>query len=134
MSVSDKLGTRRYEGGIAFEIVSSGGDEAVSKMPVTESMLNPFGTVHAGALIWFADITATVCAIGDPSSVDAGGKGFPLAVDLHCVLLANQRDGELTATSRIVRRGGKLVVVRTEVTGAEGRLLIDMTTTHLRAG
>ena len=134
MGVSDAAASRRFSGGLEFEIVASGGDEAVARMPVAASMLNPFGTVHAGALIWFADVTATVCAIGDPSSVEAGGKGFPLAVDLHCVLLANQRDGELTATSRIVRRGVKLVVVRTEVTGAEGRLLIDMTTTHLRAG
>ena len=134
MSVAGKLGARRYEGAIDFEIVSSGGDEAVARMPVTERMLNPFGTVHAGAMIWFADIAATVCAIGDPASVGEDGKGFPLAVDLHTVLLGNQSDGELTATARIVRRGGKLVVVRTEVTGAKGRLLIEMTTTHLRAG
>lgn len=134
MTVSKNAAARRYEGGIAFDILTAGGDEAVAKMPVTERMLNPFGTVHAGAMIWFADITATVCAIGDPASVEENGKGFPLAVDLHCVLLANQRDGELTATSRIVRRGGRLVVVRTSVTGAENRLLIDMTTTHMRAG
>ena len=34
-------------------------------MPIGDGMLNPFGTVHAGALLWFADVVATVLAIGD---------------------------------------------------------------------
>ena len=133
MSVREKLGARTYKGGLEFDILEAGPDKAVATMPVTDSMLNPFGTVHAGAMIWFADVTATVCAIGDPDSVAADGSNFPLAVDLHTVLAGNQKDGILTATAIPVRRGRNMVVIRTEVTGKDGKLLISMTTTHVAA-
>ena len=102
-------------------------------MPVSDDAKNPFGTMHAGALIWFADIAATLCAVGDVESIKDDGKGFPLAVDLHTVLLGNEIEGVLTARSTTVKRGRKLIIIRTEVFGETGRLLIDMTTTHLRA-
>ena len=28
-------------------------------MPIKAGMLNPFGTVHAGAMLWLADVTGT---------------------------------------------------------------------------
>ncbi len=133
MSVRARTTARRYEGAIAFDIIEAGADRAVATMPVTESMLNPFGTVHAGALIWFADITATVCALGDPGNVGEDGKGFPLAVDLHTVLISNVKGGAVTATAQPVRRGRQLIVIRTTVTGDDGRVLIDMTTMHVPA-
>lgn len=133
MSVRDKTAARHYEGAIAFDIIEAGPERAVATMPVAAAMLNPFGTVHAGALIWFADITATVCAIGEPDSVSEDGKGFPLAVDLHTVLISNVLGGTVTATALPVRRGRQLVVIRTTVTGEDARVLIDMTTTHVPA-
>lgn len=133
MSISDRFSATHFEGGLAFDIVEAGAERTVSTMQVTAGMLNPFGTVHAGAMIWLADVTATVCAIGDPASIGADGAGFPLAVDLHTVLATNQRDGVLTATATPARRGRGLVVIRTEVTGEHDRLLIAVTTTHVPA-
>ena len=132
MSTAERFAASHIEGAIAFDIVEARPERAVATMAVTSSMLNPFGTVHAGAMIWFADVTATVCAIGD-TQIGPKGEGFPLAVDLHTVLAANQRDGVLTATAVPVRRGRNLIVIRTEVTGDNGRLLIAMTTTHVPA-
>ncbi|HEU0222472.1 MAG TPA: PaaI family thioesterase [Paracoccaceae bacterium] len=132
MDLRSKLDASEYRGGIAFRIEEKSPEKVVAKMPVGPDMLNPFGTVHAGAMIWFADIAATICAIGD-AAVEATGRGFPLAIDLHAVLVANRRDGELTATARPVRRGSQLTVIRTEVTDADGRLLIDVTTSHVPA-
>lgn len=134
MSVRAKLSSTRIHGEIDFTIEEHDPERVTARMPVTPGMLNPFGTVHAGAMIWFADVAATLCAIGDLDSVDETGRGFPLAVDLHTVLIGNQREGELTAVARPVRRGQRVTVVRTEVTGSDGRLLIDMTTTHVPAG
>ena len=102
-------------------------------MPVTEAMLNPFGTVHAGAMLVCAAVAATQCAGGEVEALAESGRGCPLAVDLHTVRLANQGDGVLLATATPVRRGGTLSVIRTEVRGRDDRLLIEMTTTHLRA-
>lgn len=133
MNVNERLAEDRWSGGLAITIESREPDLVVATMTVTDAARNAFGTVHAGALIWLGDIAATLCAVGDPDSVRENGEGFPLAVDLHTVLLGNERDGKLTARSTAIKRGRKLIVVRTLVTGPTDRLLIDMTTTHLGA-
>ncbi len=133
-NIRQKLAENKWKGEIGFTIESREPERVVARMPVTEAAKNPFGTMHAGALIWFADIAATLCAIGDLDSIGEDGSGFPLAVDLHTVLSGNEKAGDLIATSTTVKRGGKLIVIRTDVRGDTGRLLIDMTTTHLRAG
>jgi len=51
-----------------------------------------------------ACITSQLCAVGEIQSVDENGRGFPLAIDLHTVLLGNERDGMLTAVATPVRR------------------------------
>ena len=122
-----------YQGEIAFSIVEASADRVVARMPVTPGILNPFGTVHAGAMIWLADVTATRLAIGG-ASIGPEGRGFPLAIDLHAALVGNQRNGELTAEALFVRKGRRVTVVRTRVTGADGKLLLDLTTTHVPAG
>ena len=99
-------------------------------MPVSKGMLNPFGTVQAGAMIWLADVTATVLAIGG-QKIRPDGKGFPLAVDLHTTLLGNQKDGDIKAEAQFVRKGKRVIVIRTRITGNEGRLLAELTSTHV---
>ena len=133
MRILKQLASPNYDGNIHFTIEEMTPDRVVGKMAVQSGILNPFGTVHAGAMIWFADVAATICAIGEPESVDDDGRGFPLAIDLHTVLMGNQDDGILTATATPIRRGKKIVIVRTEVTGKNDRTLIEMTSTHLRA-
>jgi 1,4-dihydroxy-2-naphthoyl-CoA hydrolase len=122
-----------WHGEIAFSIVEASEEHVRARMPVTPGVLNPLGMVHAGAMIWFADVAATRLAIGD-AQIGTDGEGFQLAIDLHAALVGNQRDGELFAEARFVRRGKRVTVVRTRVTGAEGRLLLDMTTTHVPSG
>jgi acyl-coenzyme A thioesterase PaaI-like protein len=95
-------------------------------------MLNPHGVVHAGALLWFADVCATVLALGGAEAAP-GRSGFPLAIDLHAALLANQSDGVLEARSVFVKRGRRVSVVRTTVTGTSRRIVADVTTTHVPA-
>lgn len=51
-----------------------------------------------------ACITSQLCAVGEIQSVDENGRGFPLAIDLHTVLVGNERDGMLTAVATPVRR------------------------------
>jgi uncharacterized protein (TIGR00369 family) len=130
--VPTKLAPRDYAHALAFTIEERSPEIARGRMPIAAGMLNPFGTVHAGALLWFADVVATVCAIGD-TAIGPDGKGFPLATTLNAQLLGNRRDGDLVAEARPLRRGKRLIVVRTEVRDADGALLLDVTTTHMPA-
>ncbi|MBW1787104.1 MAG: PaaI family thioesterase [Deltaproteobacteria bacterium] len=128
----EHIQSSRRTGSIEFFIEERDENRVVGRMPVAEGMLNPFGTVQAGAMLWLADVTATVLAIGK-TEIGDDGKGFPLAVDLHTTLLGNQRGGEIRAEARIVRRGSRVIVVRTAVTGENDRLLAEVTSTHIPA-
>lgn len=121
-----------YDGRIAFDMEAVEGDEARGVMEIGPGVLNPFGTVHAGALVWFADVCATRLALGG-EAVTEGMPSFPVAVTLNAQLLANRREGPLTATARWVKRGRRVSTVRTLVEDAEGRVLLDLTSTHVSA-
>ncbi len=119
-------------GAIEFYIEERNDECVVSRMPISKDALNPFGTIHAGAMIWLADVTATVLAIGS-TQIGESGRGFPLAINLNANLLGNQRGGEVRAEARFVRKGKNVSVVRTKVIGDKDRLLAEITTNHVPA-
>jgi uncharacterized protein (TIGR00369 family) len=122
----------KVHGEIEFTITERSTDRVVAEMPVQSGVINPFGVVHAGATLWFADVCATVLAYGKDEFVP-GTAGFPLGVSLNAAFVGNQKDGVLTATSNFVKRGRQLSIVRTTVTGTDGRLVADITTSHIAA-
>lgn len=131
-NIYDKIQESRKTGRIEFLIEERRDDCVISTMPVKEGILNPFGTVQAGAMLWLADVTATVLALRNVE-IGPDGKGFPLAINLNTSLIGNQREGQIKAEARFVRNGKRVKVVRTRVTGNSGRLLADVTTTHIPA-
>ena len=131
-NIYQKIAESRKTGQIEFFIKERKADRVTSIMPIKEGILNPFGTVQAGAMLWLADVTATVLALQD-IEIGADGKGFPLAINLNTNLLGNQREGEITAEAQFVRSGKRVTVIRTRVTGDQGRLLAEVTTTHVPA-
>lgn len=126
------MGQDSMNGQIAFDLTGVSETGAEGEMEIGPGILNPFGTVHAGALIWFADVIATNLVLGG-RPVSEGMDSFPVAVTLNAQLLANRREGRLTARSRWVRRGRRVSTVRTEVTDSGGRVLLDLTSTHIDA-
>lgn len=130
--LQDHIRSARRTGNVEFFIEERNADYVISRMPVIPGILNPFGTIQAGAMIWLADVTASVLAI-EGQSIGDEGKGFPLAIDIHTTLVGNQRDGEIKAEARFVRRGQSVLVIRTRITGNGGKLLAEVTTTHTRA-
>lgn len=119
-------------GRIEFSITEQAPERVVGTMPVQPGILNPFGVAHAGAMLWFADVCATVLAFGG-AEMAPGASGFPLAINLNAAFLGNQKDGVFTATAQFVKKGRTLSVVRTTVTGNGGRLIADVTTSHVPA-
>ena len=117
-------------GSIEFTITERGADRVVAEMPIQAGIKNPFGGVHAGAMLWFADVTATVLVMGE-RDMSEGMKGFPLAISLNANFVANQTDGSLKAVASFVRQGRTVSVVRTAVYGAADKLVADVTTSHV---
>ena len=132
MDIQKHLEEARRSGELEFFIEERTEDCVVSRMPVTPGVCNPFGTVQAGAMLWMADVTATVLAIG-ADRLGEKGQGFPLAINVNANLLGNQRDGEIFAEARFVRKGKRVTVVRTRITGNKDKLLAEVTTTHVPA-
>jgi len=131
-TLQDHIHSAERSGQIEFSVEERKEDYVISRMPVSKGILNPLGMVQAGAMVWLADVTASVLAIGS-KEIGPDGRGFPLAVDLHVTLLSNQKDGEVKAEARFVRKGERLMVIRTRLTGKENRLLAEVTSTHIPA-
>ncbi|MGZ6238094.1 MAG: PaaI family thioesterase, partial [Syntrophales bacterium] len=72
----------KFEGTIEFSVLEQTEERVVSEMPILAGIKNPFGVVHVGAIIWLADVTATVLVMGS-AQVSEGMKGFPLAITLN---------------------------------------------------
>src|SRR5262245_16175947 len=120
----------RIQGSIDFSVTERSDERVVAKMPIEAGIKNPFGVVHAGAILWFADVTATLLAFGQ-GDFSEGMKGFPLAINLNANFLGNQPAGTFTAVASFVKRGRTVSVVRTVVRGAEDKLIADVTTSHV---
>jgi 1,4-dihydroxy-2-naphthoyl-CoA hydrolase len=120
----------RVQGHIEFSITERLDGRVSAEMPITSGIKNPFGSVHAGAILWFADVAATVLAMNSDAASE-GMKGFPLAISLNANLLGNQKDGTLRAVSSFVKKGKSVSVVRTVVSGTDGKLIADVTTSHV---
>jgi uncharacterized protein (TIGR00369 family) len=120
----------KVAGTIEFTIVEHGADRVVSEMPIHAGVKNPFGAVHAGAMLWLADVTATMLVLG-PTPATPGMKGFPLAITLNASFVGNQTEGTFKAVASFVKRGRTISVVRTLVYGAAEKLIADVTTNHV---
>jgi len=120
----------RVQGSIDFTVIDVTPERAVAEMSVAPGIKNPFGTVHAGAMLWLADVTATVLVRGG-GSVTEGMTGFPLAISLNANLLGNQTSGVLRAVSTFVKKGRTVTVVRTVVLGTDDKLIAEVTTSHV---
>ena len=132
-TLQEHIQSSERSGSISFTIEERSEACVISRMTIQKGVLNPFGVVQAGAMIWLADVTASVLVL-EAHTVAPSGKGFPLAIDLHTSLFGNQKDGDIRAESRFVRRGRKVSVVRTRLLGNNDKLLAEMTSTHVPAG
>jgi len=121
-----------FEGSIRFSILEQTKDKVVGEMPIHSEIKNPYGVVHVGAMLWFADVCATVLVFGSHQAAE-GEKGFPLAINLNGNFISNQSEGTFKAVSSFVKRGNTVSIVRTSVFGEGDKLIADVTTNHVLA-
>jgi len=122
----------KFEGNIEFHVVEQVPERVVSEMPIQPGILNPYGVVNAGAILWFADVTATILVLGSSRPTE-GMAGFPLAITLNANFVSNQKEGTFRAVASFVKKGKRVNVVRTIVYGKSDRLIADVTTNHVAA-
>lgn len=122
----------KIEGTIEFTITERSREHVMGEMPVHQGVLNPYGVVNAGAMLWFADVCASVLVNGDREFA-LGAPGFPLGVNLNADFAGNQKDGTLYATSKFIKRSRRLNIVHTIIRGKDKQLIADVTTKHLAA-
>jgi len=53
----------KFEGSIEFSVLEQTEGQVISEMPIHAGVKNPFGVVHVGAILWFADVSATVGSV-----------------------------------------------------------------------
>jgi len=123
----------KIEGNIEFYVVEQVPERVVSEMPILPGILNPYGSVNAGAILWFADVTATILVMGPSTLPSEGMAGFPLAITLNANFISNQKEGTFRAVATFVKQGKRVNVVRTIVYGKSDRLIADVTTNHVAA-
>ncbi len=124
------LASSKLNGSISFDVTYVSEEEASGRMMIQDGIRNPFGSTHAGALIWFADVVATTLALQGQAPTQGMG-GFPLAVNLNANLLSNCQSGQLQASARFVKKGRRISTIRTSVLSDTGKTLLDLTSTHM---
>ena len=106
--------------GVALEAASA--DEVVGGFDWAEERCTAGGVIHGGALMALADSVGAVCAfLGLPE----GATTATTSSTTH--FLRAVREGRVTATARPLHRGRAQVVVRTDLTDAQGRLVATVT-------
>jgi len=104
--------------------------QAAAHIRIEPHHCNPTGNVNGGVIISLADNLSTGAA-NRAYFEKTGERKFLVGIDLHAVLLANQRGGTITAVATPIKVGRRVTVVRTEVRGDGNRLLAEVTTTHV---
>ncbi len=120
------------QGHIRFTVIERSSEQVVSEMPIQPGILNPFGTVNAGATLWLADVNASVLVL-EGVNPEQGMKGFPLAININANLLGNNSAGTFVAKSNYVKKGRTVSVVKTTVTDSSGKLIAEVTTSHVQS-
>lgn len=120
------------QGHIKFTVIERSQNEVISEMPIQPGILNPFGTVNAGATLWLADVNASVLVL-EGVSPEQGMKGFPLAININANLLGNNTAGAFVAKSNYIKKGRTVSVVKTTVTDTSGKLIAEVTTSHVQS-
>lgn len=129
MSELDKAGTALFHQTMPFterlgvEVLRHGKDVVVSRLAWEDSLCTLGGALHGGVLMSLADATAAVCAFLNLPDAAQGTT----TIESKTNFLRAVRAGYVTATSKPLRAGQRVIVVETEIHDDEGRLVAKVT-------
>lgn len=115
-----------YDAHMGFRLVSWTPEGAVVQAGVDGRFANPTGVLHGGVLMGLADSAMGLTITGLLAPGQAGTN-----TDLQIRFLRPTKQGLLTATARIVRRGRRTMVLECDVTDQAGRLVAKASSNFL---
>jgi uncharacterized protein (TIGR00369 family) len=113
---------------LGLELVEVEPGRAVFEADTAEWLLNPMGGVHGGFAATMLD-SALGCAVHSTLPAGSGYTTVDLAVKLVRAIAATT--GRLRCEARVVHAGGRIATAEAQVTGADGKLYAQGTTTCL---
>lgn len=128
---------RMEEGGgniiaaMRMRVVSEAPDSVVLSMPMGPGVRQGTGVFAAGALMQLADVGATSLYFQALRADGVEQPPFPLSIQISMNLVRNTDRGSALSESRFLHRGRSLVVVESKVRDEAGRLLCEVTSTHV---
>jgi uncharacterized protein (TIGR00369 family) len=111
---------------MTLESVSKG--EAVFGLVPDESLYNPIGAVHGGAICTILD-SAAGCAVH--STLEKGWGYTSVEIKVNYLRGTTDDSGHLTATGRVVKGGKRVAFAEASLTDSQGRLIATASSTLL---
>ncbi len=101
-----------FTGSIGLEVVRADeGDEAEVVLEAGDVHLNPYGSVHGGAIATLVDSAMGAAVAKDDVA--------PVTIGLTVTYLEPARPGRLVARARVRRRGSRITIVEADVTAGD---------------
>lgn len=112
--------------------LSAGEGRAVSELPFKPELSQLTGLFHAGAIIAFADETATAASMWETNPTgEFKPELFPLTLQISANLVRNTNRGLLRAEAEIIHRGRTTLIVEVKVRDELGKLIASLVATQL---
>ncbi len=110
---------RTLIGNLGMEIVESGPDRMVGRMPIDERTIQPFGVAHGSALIALAE---TLASIGTALNIDPATH-FAVGQEINASLLRPAPIGStVEAEALVLHRGRSSMVWDVRIRTAGGKM------------
>ena len=114
---------RAYEEGNPFmaynhiEIVDADVNKTVVKVDLRHESKNLYGSAHGALMYGMVDCAAGITA-------RSGGEAF-VTLNSNINFLRNVSEGEIIASTEVIKRGRKVLFLHAEVRSESGKLLMD---------
>jgi len=107
---------------LGIEIETLGEGHAKGTITLAEDHKNPHGSVHGGVIFTLVDTAMGAAAM----SVLAEGE-MCASIEVHMRFIRPVFEGTVTADTKVIHRGKRVVQLDGSVTGADGKLVATAT-------
>jgi uncharacterized protein (TIGR00369 family) len=122
----DLFSTMPFSGLLGIEVVEQSPQWVRAQLAWSPQRCTSGGLMHGGALMGLADSAGGVCAF---LNLPEGAVGTS-TIESKTNFLRGVREGVVTASSRVLHRGGTVIVVETELSQGDDRLVGKVTQTQ----